>query len=132
AGGIGVVAYRDYSANQVKNDYALAIITIGSDISAAQRAADRKPPDNQLARQKGDHARLLLEEAARSTAANQTEVASLRDQIGTLDDLITGVIVDLARVTDPDGDPIAATARPPDIVATENRIDAAGPRSGPL
>src|SRR5438874_13625736 len=122
AGGIGLVALRDFQSHQVKNDYALAIITIGSDISAAQRAADRKPPDNQLARQKIDHARLLLEEAGRSTAANQTEVASLRDQIGTLDDLITGVIVDLARVTGPDGHPIAAAAKPTALVGTVNGL----------
>src|SRR5205823_52595 len=86
AGGIGLIALRDYQSNQVKNDYALALISIGSDISAAQRAADRKPPDTPLARQKVDHARVTLEGAARSTAANQAEVSALRDQINTLDD----------------------------------------------
>ena len=132
AGGIGVVAYRDYQSNQVKGDYALAIISVESDISAAQRAAERKPPDTPLARQKVDHARVTLEEAARSTAADQTRIAALRDQITALDDLITGVIVDLARVTGTDGRPIAPGAKPTSLVGTVNGLYAADPGSGRL
>ena len=132
AGGIGVLAYRDYESNQVKNDYALAIIGIGSDISAAQRAADRKPPDAELARQKIDHARAALEEAGRSPAANQTEIATLRDQVNTIDDQITGVIVDLARVTGPDGRPLAPGAKPTALIGNANGLYAADPAAGRL
>jgi hypothetical protein len=132
AGGIGVVAYRDFQSNQVKGDYALALISIESDISAAQRAADRKPPDNPLARQRVDHARVILEEAARSTAADQTRIAALRDQLTALDDRISGVIVDLARVTGPDGTPIAPGAKPTAIVGNVNGLYAADPGAGRL
>jgi serine/threonine protein phosphatase PrpC len=132
AGGIGVVAYRDFASNQIKNDYNLAIINIGSDISAAQRAADRKPPDTVLARQKIDHARLALGEAARSSAANQTEIATLQGQVDAIDDRITGVIVDLARVTGPDGNPIAPGAKPTALVGTVDGLYAADPVAGRL
>ena len=132
AGGIGVVAYRDFQSNQVKGDYALAVISVESDISAAQRAADRKPPDNQLARQKIDHARVALDDAARSPAADQTKITALRDQLTTLDDRITGVIVDLARVTGPDGKPIAPGAKPTALVGNVNGLYAADPGAGRL
>ena len=132
AGGIGVVAYRDFASNQVKGDYALAIISVESDISAAQRAADRKPPDSQFARQKIDHARVTLDEAAHSTAADPTRIAALRDQITALDDLITGVIVDLARVTGTDGRLIAPGAKPTSLVGNVNGLYAADPGSGRL
>jgi hypothetical protein len=132
AGGIGVVAYRDFQSNQVKGDYALAVISVESDISAAQRAADRKPPDNQLARQKIDHARLGLDDAARSPAADQAKITALRDQIAALDDRVTGVIVDLARVTGPDGKPIAPGAKPTALVGNVNGLYVADPGAGRL
>jgi hypothetical protein len=132
AGGIGTLAYRDYQQNRVSGDYALAVIGVESDISAAQRAADRKPPDLELARQKVDHARVALDEAARSPAADQTRVATLRDQIDTLDDRITGVVVDLARVTGTDGRPIAPGAKPTALVGTANGLYAADPGAGRL
>src|SRR6058998_1476683 len=81
AGGIGALAYRDFQQNRVTGDYALAILSIESDISAAERAADRKPPDNELARQRIDHARVALDAAARSPVAVESHVASLREQI---------------------------------------------------
>jgi hypothetical protein len=132
AGGIGLVALRDYQSNQVKGDYALAVIGVESDVSAAQRAADRKPPDNELARQKLDHARVALDDAARSPAADQAGIAALRAQIATLDDHITGVIVDLARVTGPDGRPIAPGAKPTALVGTTKGLYAADPGAGRL
>src|SRR5439155_276659 len=95
AGGIGALAYRDFQQNRVTGDYALAILSIESDISAAERAADRKPPDNELARQRIDHARVALDAAARSPAAVESHVASLREQIAALDDRSTGVVADL-------------------------------------
>jgi hypothetical protein len=132
AGGIGTLAFRDYQQNRVTGDYALAVISVESDISAAERAADRKPPDLELARQKIDHARLGLEEAARSPAADQTRVAALRDQITALDDRVTGVVIDLARVTGPDGRQIAPAAKPTALVGTANGLYAADPGAGRL
>ena len=132
AGGIGALAYRDYQQNRVTGDYALVVLSIESDISAAERAADRKPPDNELARQKIDHARAGLDEAARSPAADQTRIAALRDQLTTLDDRITGVVVDLARVTGTDGRPLGPGAKPTALVGTANGLYAADPGAGRL
>jgi hypothetical protein len=132
AGGIGTLAYRDYQQNRVTGDYTLAVLGIEGDISAAERAADRTPPDNELARQRLDRARANLDEAARSPAADQTKVAALRDQISTIDDRITGVIVDLARVTGTDGRPIGPGAKPTALVGTANGLYAADPGSGRL
>jgi hypothetical protein len=132
AGGIGALAYRDYQQNRVTGDYALAVLGIESDISAAVRAADRTPPDKELARQKIDHARVGLDEAARSPAADQAKVAALRDQISALDDRITGVVVDLARVTGTDGRPIAPGSKPTALVGTANGLYAADPGAGRL
>jgi len=132
AGGIGALAYRDYQQNRVTGDYALAILSIEGDISAAERAADRKPPDNELARQRIDHARLGLEEAARSPAAVEARIAALRDQISTLDDRISGVVVDLARVTGTNGLPIAPDAKPTALVGTVSGLYAADPGAGRL
>ncbi len=132
AGGIGALAYRDFQQNRVTGDYALAILSIESDISAAERAADRKPPDNELARQRIDHARVALDAAARSPAAVESHVAALREQIAALDDRITGVVVDLARVTGTDGLPIAPGAKPTALVGTTNGLYAADPGAGRL
>jgi hypothetical protein len=97
AGGIGLVAYRDYAANRVTGDYQLAILEVESDISAAKRFADRKPPDLESARERLGHAQTKLDAAARSPAADATRVSTLREQIAALDDRVTGVVVDLAR-----------------------------------
>ena len=132
AGGIGFIAYRDYQQNRVSGDYALAILSIEGDISAAQRFADRKPPDNESARQKIDHARLALDDAARSPVADQARIATLREQVAALDDRITGVVIDLARITGPDGLPIAPGAKPTALAGTVNGLYAADPGSGRL
>src|SRR5206468_6123059 len=132
AGGIGALAYRDFQQNRVTGDYALAILSIESDISAAERAADRKPPDNELARQRIDHARVALDAAARSPAAVESHVAALREQIAALDDRITGVVVDLARVTGKDGLAIAPGAKPTALVGTTNGLYVADPGAGRL
>jgi hypothetical protein len=132
AGGIGALAYRDYQQNRVTGDYTLVVLSIEGDISAADRAASRTPPDNDLARQKIDHARISLDDAARSPAADQTKIAALRDQISALDDRITGVVVDLARITGTDGRPIAPGAKPTAIVGTANGLYVADPGAGRL
>jgi len=132
AGGIGALAYRDFQQNRVTGDYALAILSIESDISAAERAADRKPPDNELARQRIDHARVALDAAARSPVVVESHIAALREQIAALDDRITGVLVDLARVTGTDGLPIAPGAKPTGLVGTVNGLYVADPGAGRL
>lgn len=132
AGGIGLIAYRDYQANRVTGDYALAIIGVESDVSAAQRFADRTPPDNASARERIDQARQRLEVAATSPAADQAQIATLREQIAALDDHINGVVVDLARVTGPDGKPIAPGAKPTALVGTTQGLYAADPAGGRL
>jgi hypothetical protein len=132
AGGIGALAYRDYQQNRVTGDYALAVLSIESDISAAERAASRTPPDNEMARQKIDHARAGLDEAARSPAADQAKIAALRDQVSALDDRISGVVLDLARVTGTDGLPIAPGSKPTALVGTASGLYAADPGAGRL
>src|SRR5206468_1549114 len=117
AGGIGLLAYRDYSGNQVSGDYQLAIISVESDISSAQRFADRKPPDNDSARERVNHARRSLDEAARSPAADPVRVAALRAQLDALDDKINGVVIDLAR--------IAPGAKPATLLGNVNGLYAA-------
>jgi hypothetical protein len=132
AGGIGVLAYRDYQQNRVTGDYTLAILGVEGDISAAERAADRQPPDKDLARQKIDHARLALDAAATSPAADQARLATLRDEIAAIDDRITGVVVDLARVAGPDGRPIGSGAKPTALLGTASGLYAADPGAGRL
>src|SRR5207245_6765860 len=80
AGGIGVLAYRDYSGNQVSADYQLAMVSVESDISSAQRFADRKPPDSDSARDKVNHARKPHEEAAHAPTAEPRRADTVRDQ----------------------------------------------------
>lgn len=132
AGGIGFIAFRDYQANRVTGDYTLAIQGVESSLSSAQRFADRKPPDNESARKKIDEARIALEEAASSPAADPAQIATIRQRIVALDDRITGVVVDLARVTGPDGRPIAPGAKPTALVGTANGLYAADAAAGRL
>src|SRR3989442_9021508 len=124
AGAIGLVAYRDYTGNRVSGDYQLAILSIESDISAAQRFADRKPPVNESAREKVDHARGLLEGAARSPAADPARIATLREQLDALDDRVAGVVIDLARV--------APGAKPTALVGNVNGLYGADAGAGRL
>ena len=132
AGLIGAIAYRDFQANQVTNDYVLAIQRIEAEISGAQRLADRKPPDNVGARERLDRANALLADAARSPVARSDRIASLHAQIDALDDRISGVVVDLAHVTDKDGKPIAAGAKPSAVVGNVNGLYVADPAAGRL
>ena len=132
AGVIGGLAYRDYAANRVAGDYQLAILNVESALSAAQRFADRKPPDNVSARQKLDEANVALEQASRSPAADPAKVAALHAQYAALDDRVTGVVVDLAHVTGPDGKPIASASKPTAIIGNVNGLYVADPAGGRL
>lgn len=124
AGGIGLVAYRDYASNRVAGDYELAILAVESDISAAQRFADRRPPDLEAARERLDHAQLTLDEAARSPAASAARVATLREQLAALDDRISGVVTDLAR--------LAPGSKATSLIGNANGLYAADPGAGRL
>ncbi|HEV8535752.1 MAG TPA: hypothetical protein VGR87_08545 [Candidatus Limnocylindria bacterium] len=124
AGGIGLLAYRDYAANRVIGDYQLAIVAVESDVSAAQRFADRKPPDLEPARERLDHARATLDAAARSPAADPARVAALREEIAAVDDRVSGVVVDLSR--------FGAGAKPTGLVGNVNGLYAADPGAGRL
>jgi serine/threonine protein phosphatase PrpC len=132
AGLIGGLAYRDYAANRVAGDYQLEILTVENELSAAQRFADRKPPDNVSARQKLDEANVALEQAARSPAADPSKIAALRTQYSALDDRVTGVVVDLAHVTGPDGKPLASSSKPATIIGNVNGLYVADPGGGRL
>ena len=124
AGGIGALAYRDYAAQRVGGDYTLAIIAVENDLSSARRSADRKPPDVDAARDRLTHAQAKLDEAARSPIADQAKVAALRDELAKIDDDITGVVVDLARVL--------PGAKPAAIVGNLNGLYVTDPGVGRL
>src|SRR5438093_417281 len=124
AGGIGALAYRDYAAQRVGGDYTLAIIAVENDLSSARRSADRKPPDVDAARDRLTHARAKLDEAARSPIADQAKVAALRDELAKIDDDITGVVVDLAR--------LLPGAKPAAIVGNLNGLYVTDPGVGRL
>ena len=124
AGAIGTLAYRDYAANRVGGDYQLAVLSIESEIAAAQRFADRKPPDLDAARQRLDRARVALEQAARSPAAQPARVRTLADQIAALEDRVSGVILDLSRSI-PD-------AKPSGLFGNVNGLYVADPGAGRL
>jgi len=132
AGVIGAVAYRDYQGNRVVGDYQLALLSIDSDMSAAQHSLDRSPPDTEAARTRIEHANATLAVAARSPAADQARVAALREQIGVLDDRASGVVVDLAKTTGPDGQAVAPGAKPTALIGNVNGLYAADPGSGRL
>src|SRR5256712_217832 len=124
AGGIGALAYRDYAAQRVGGDYTLAIIAVENDLSSARRSADRKPPDVDAARDRLTHAQAKLDEAARSPIADQAKIAALRDELAKIDDDITGVVVDLAR--------LLPGAKPAAIVGNLNGLYVADPGVGRL
>ena len=124
AGAIGTLAYRDYAANRVGGDYQLAILGVESEIAAAQRFADRKPPDLDAARQRLDRARAALEQAARSPAAEPARVRTLADQIAALEDRVSGVILDLSR--------LLPGAKPSGLFGNVNGLYVADPGAGRL
>src|SRR5207244_632825 len=117
-------ASGDDAAKRVGGDYTLAIIAVENDLSSARRSADRKPPDVDAARDRLTHAQAKLDEAARSPIADQAKVAALRDELAKIDDDITGVVVDLARVL--------PGAKPAAIVGNLNGLYVTDPGVGRL
>jgi hypothetical protein len=120
--GIGTVVVRDYQANQVINDYRLAVIDVENDLAATRSFAGRKETDR--AWEKLNAASDRLAAAARSTAADPVRVAQLRSEILALEDKLNDVIVDLAKV--------AAGASPRELTQTVNGLYAADPGAGRL
>src|SRR5205807_2640081 len=80
------------------------------------------PPDTEAARTRIEHANATLAVAARSPAADQARVAALREQIGVLDDRASGVVVDLAKTTGPDGQAVAPGAKPTALIGNVNGL----------
>lgn len=122
--GIAGVVLRDYRANLVNNEYALAIVGIENDIASARRLADRRPPDPDGARDRLASAERRLDEAERSPVADPARIAALRLEIRTLRDLLANVLIDLERE--------AEGAAPSDLAQTIHGLYAADPGSGRL
>ncbi|HUG55681.1 MAG TPA: hypothetical protein VMJ92_01280 [Candidatus Limnocylindrales bacterium] len=122
--GIGALVVRDYQANRVAGDYALAIVGVENDIASARRLADRRPPDPDGAQERLLTAERSLEEAARSPVADEARIATLRAEIAALRDRLASVLIDLARE--------AAGAAPASLTQTVHGLYAADPGSGRL
>ena len=121
---IGGIVVRDYQANQIVASYNLAVLATQTDISSAVAFLDRKPADDEKARLRIATARAHLAEAARSTAANAQQVATLGAQIDALADRANNVLLDLAIQ--------AAGARVTQLTQTPLGLYAADPGSGRL
>ncbi|MBI2773055.1 MAG: hypothetical protein HYX56_00980 [Chloroflexi bacterium] len=121
-GGIGYAVVRDYEANQVVNDYRLAVIDVETDMASARSFASRNDTDR--AWQKVDAARQRLAVAASFPGADATRLAQLRDEIAGIEDKLSGVIIDLSKV--------ASGAAPVDLTQTVNGLYAADPGAGRL
>lgn len=121
---IGGIVVRDYQSNQIVASYNLAVLATQADIGSAGSFLDRKPADQDRARQRLAAARAHLAEAARSTAANTQQLAALGAQIDGLADRANNVVLDLATVT--------AGARVTQLAQTPLGLYAADPGSGRL
>jgi hypothetical protein len=97
AAGVGALAYRDFESTRAGRDYQLAIVNAEDSIASAHRNVDRKPPDFDAARDRLARATERLDEAGRSSFADQARIAALRAEIAALGDRMDGVILDLAR-----------------------------------
>ena len=120
--GVGGAVIRDFEANQVVNEYRVAVIAVEQDIAASRSFAARK--DDTHAWERLTAASDRLRTADRSPAKDPTRIAQLRDEIGGLEDKLNGVIIDLAK-----GGP---GATPVSLTQTVNGLYAADPGSGRL
>ncbi len=121
--GIGALVLQDYRANQVVNDYRIAIVAVENELVAARGLASR---DKERAWDSVTRATERLDAAARSPAAEPEKVAALRKDIAAVEDQLNGVIIDLAAV------PSSAGAKPADLTQTVNGLYAADPGTGRL
>ena len=122
--GIAAVVVRDYEANQVVADYRLVVQRVEEDIASARRLLAQQRPDPARAKERLAQAKLRLEEAARSPAAEPARLAAFGDDIATIHDRIANVRVDLAR--------LAQGSKPVQLAATANGLYAADPGAGRL
>ena len=120
--GIGAAVVRDYQADQVVNDYRLAIVDVGTDIAATRSFAGRD--DSERAWQRLDSATARLAVAAGSPAADAARIAQLREEIAALGDRLNKVIIDLARSV--------TSAAPSQLTQTVNGLYAVDPSAGRL
>lgn len=121
---IGLVVVRDYQANQVVNDYKLAVLRIEDDLASANRLATQQRPDFERARERLSAASTEIEQASRSPVAEPAALATYRAQIDTLSDRLSNVILDLKRA--------AGGARPGALAGNPNGIYIADPGAGAL
>ena len=120
--GVGGVVVRDYQANQVVNDYRLAIVAVEQNIASTRSFAARK--DDQHAWERLTAASEGLRNADRSPAKDAARVAQLREEISGLEDKLNGVIIDLAKT--------APGASPASLTQTVNGLYVADPAAGRL
>jgi sugar lactone lactonase YvrE len=120
---IGAVVVRDFQANNVVASYNLTVLAAQNDLDSAQTFLDRKPnADEERARQKLVSATAKIADAAKSTAANQQQLASLSTRAETLLDRLNNVLLDLAK--------LAPGARAASFTQTQFGLYAADPGSG--
>lgn len=122
--GIAGLVLRDYQANQVVADYRLEVQAVESDIAAARQLMEQQRPDEERARERLATASGRIEQASRSTAADEARLEALRSEIALLLDRLSNVSLDLARA--------APDARPVQLAATQFGIYAADPGAGRL
>jgi len=121
---IGGLVVRDYQANQVKNEYQIIVLAVRSDLSSAESFLERKPPDQDKAKQRLDSARMRIAQAATSPATDRNELVQLQGRVDALADRLANVLIDLARVPSGTGAKITA------LTATVNGLYVADPGSG--
>jgi hypothetical protein len=100
---IGAVVVRDFQANNVVASYNIVVLSAQNDLDSAQTFLDRKPPDEERARQKLEGARARIAEAARSPSANSQQLAALTARADALTDRLNNVLIDLERLPDGSG-----------------------------
>ena len=121
---IGGLVVRDYQANQVKNEYQIIVLAVRSDLSSAEGFLERKPPDQDKAKQRLDSARMRIAQAATSPATDRNELVQLQGRVDALADRLANVLIDLAHVPSGTGAKITA------LTATVNGLYVADPGSG--
>lgn len=117
--GIGAAVVSDYQANQVINDFRIAVVSVETDIASARSFFDRD--DLTRAWERLDAARDHLESAASSPAADQERVGQLRAEIRMLEDRMNNVIIDLATLA-PGAAPVRLTQTPHGLYAADPAV----------
>lgn len=122
--GIAALVLRDYQANQVIANYRVEVQAVETDIAAARQLMEQQRPDPDRARERLGAASVRIEQAARSTAADEKRLAELTAEISLLLDRLANVSIDLGRE--------ASQAKPAQLAATQFGLYAADPGAGRL